>query len=95
MKIYVLDMAKTRIRRRHKTTRTTSKHALFNRYDKGHKGYLTLPEFKKLLKETYCLSYTSHIMGACYATWFTNKRLQKAVFLKMYKAPDGFLRDRD
>jgi hypothetical protein len=86
-------MAKTKTRKTTKTRRH-SNHAIFKRYDKERKGYLTLPEFKKLLKETYRLSYSPHIMRACYATWFTNKRLQKAVFLKMYQGPDGFLRDR-
>ena len=93
-------MAKTRRQRRYKTQKVRkirkvhSKQAIFNRYDKGRKGYLTLPEFKRLLKETYCLSYSANIMGACYATWFSNERLQRAIFLEMYKGDDGFLRDR-
>jgi len=84
-------MTKT-IRRRRKPAK--SNHKIFKHYDKGQKGYLTLKEFKRLLRDAYHITYSSHIMKACYSTWFTNKRLSKSVFLKMYDNPDGFLRDR-
>ena len=93
--------------KKHRTKRsrnyTLSSHkAIFTRYARDSRyardpQYLSLPAFKQLLKNEYKCNFSPGVMNACYHTWFqtlgTKKILTKTQFIKMYKQPDGFLRD--
>ena len=80
-----------------KTIKNSKKHKIFLKYDKNKKKYLTKKEINLCFKKEFKLNYNNHIMNSFLEIWGTNINNKKVItyktYLKLFKKPDGFLRD--
>ena len=80
-----------------KTKNKSSKQLrLFRKYCQK-KEHLTKQQIKKLMKVEFKLTYNAHIFNAFMNIWSTKvaskQVITKDTFIKLFKGPDGFLRD--
>ena len=87
---------KTKRKTRRKTKRNSKKEQLFNKYSKNKKD-LTKSECIQLIKNEYKLNYSDNIIVSFMNIWGKKRNgnyvIMKETFPKLFKPPDGFLRD--